>query len=104
PLVSEEQFAPILPVIAFDDVADVVREVNTGEYGLGGSVWSPDVARAKAIAAQIDSGTVWINHHLHFHPDIPFPGAKASGIGVEFGREGLGEFSQTAVVSIAKQG
>lgn len=104
PLVTEEQFAPVLPVIPFDDVSEVVRDVNAGEYGLGGSVWTADVEHARKIAAQIDAGTVWINHHLHFDPDIPFPGAKASGIGVEFGTEGLGEFSQTAVVSIARQG
>lgn len=104
PLVTEEQFAPILPVLSFEDVADVVRDVNSGQYGLGGSVWSSNIERAREVAAQIDSGTVWINHHLHFDPDVPFPGAKASGLGVEFGKEGLAEFSQTAVISIAKGG
>jgi acyl-CoA reductase-like NAD-dependent aldehyde dehydrogenase len=65
-------------------------------------VWSGDPQRAYEIARRIDSGTVWINHHLHFGPHVPFGGAKESGIGVEFGEEGLMEFSQTAVISIAK--
>ena len=102
PLVIEEQFAPILPILPFDDVDGAIRDVNAGEYGLGGSIWASDVERARSLATQIETGTVWINHHQHFDPDIPFPGAKQSGLGVEFGEEGLAEFSQTAVISIAK--
>ncbi|MFX7796801.1 aldehyde dehydrogenase family protein, partial [Acinetobacter baumannii] len=52
-IVDEEQFGPILPVIAFSDVDDVVRCVNSSEYGLGGSIWSKDVERAAAIAERI---------------------------------------------------
>jgi aldehyde dehydrogenase (NAD+) len=98
-LVDEEQFAPILPVIAFDEIDDVIARANSSEYGLGGSVWSENVAAADAVAAHIQSGTVWINHHTHFAPHIPFAGAKQSGIGSEFGRDGLLEFSQRSVVS-----
>lgn len=100
-LVDEEQFAPILPVIAFDDVNDVIARANSSEYGLGGSVWSEDAAAADAVASQINSGTVWINHHTHFGPHIPFAGAKQSGLGSEFGKDGLLEFSQKTVVSRA---
>lgn len=102
PLVTEEQFAPILPVLPFDDLDSVVDQVNAGEYGLGGSIWSGDEARAFALAGRMTAGTTWINHHLHFAPHVPFPGAKQSGLGVEFGQEGLAEFSQTAVVSMAR--
>jgi aldehyde dehydrogenase (NAD+) len=101
-LVDEEQFAPILPVIAFDAIEDVIDRANASEYGLGGSVWSEDVASADAVAARMDSGTIWINHHTHFAPNIPFAGAKQSGIGSEFGREGLLEFAQRSVVSRAR--
>ena len=103
PLVTEEQFAPILPVLPFEDLDNVVAEVNAGEYGLGGSVWSDDLTKATALAQRLTSGTIWINHHLHFGPHIPFGGAKQSGLGVEFGREGLAEFAQTTVVSIARE-
>ncbi|MFK9743649.1 aldehyde dehydrogenase family protein, partial [Escherichia coli] len=60
-IVDEEQFGPILPVIAFSDVDDVVRCVNSSEYGLGGSIWSKDVERAAAIAERIESGQMWVN-------------------------------------------
>ncbi|HKY83123.1 MAG TPA: aldehyde dehydrogenase family protein [Sphingobium sp.] len=104
PLVTEEQFAPILPILPFDDLDSVVADVNAGEYGLGGSIWSSDETRASALAQRLKSGTVWINHHLHFAPHVPFPGAKQSGLGVEFGRDGLTEFAQMSVVSIAHAG
>lgn len=101
-LVDEEQFAPILPVISYDDVDDVVARANASEYGLGGSIWSNDVDAARQLASRIESGTVWINHHCHFGPNIPFGGAKQSGLGVEFGREGMLEYAQHSVVSVAK--
>jgi acyl-CoA reductase-like NAD-dependent aldehyde dehydrogenase len=102
-LVDVEQFAPILPIIKFDDLEYAIAKANALPYGLGGSVWSADVDKAYTIAKRIESGTVWVNHHLHFGPHITFAGAKESGIGVEFSVEGLKEFSQTAVISIAKK-
>lgn len=102
-LVDEEQFAPILPIIKYDKVDEVIERANKSIYGLGGSVWSPDIDRAKNIAARIETGTAWINHHLHFSPNVPFCGAKESGVGVEFSREGLAEFTQRSVISISKQ-
>jgi len=102
PLVSEEQFAPILPIVKYSNLDEVIVRANNSEYGLGGSVWSSDISRAKAVAAQIASGTVWINHHLHFGPHIPFAGAKQSGVGVEFGKEGIAEFTQCSVISVMK--
>lgn len=102
-LVDEEQFAPILPVIRFDDVQEAVRRTNSSDYGLGGSVWSADRARAYEVARQIDSGMVWVNEHLDFAPHIPFGGAKQSGIGTELSTDGMHEFSQTSVINIAKE-
>lgn len=101
-LVDQEQFAPILPVIRFDEVEEAVRRTNISELGLGGSVWSADLDRAYAIARQIDSGMVWVNEHLDFAPHIPFGGAKQSGIGMELSTDGMLEFSQTAVINISK--
>lgn len=101
-LVDQEQFAPILPIIKFDDVNEALARTNSSDYGLGGSVWSGDVDRAYAVARQIDSGMVWINQHLDFGPHIPFGGAKQSGIGMELGHDGMLEFSQTAVINISK--
>ncbi len=101
-IVDEEQFGPILPVIKFTDADDIIGSANGLDVGLGGSVWSKDIAKAKDIAMQIESGTVWINTHLDFGPNIPFGGAKQSGIGVEFGKEGLHEFTQVQVINQAK--
>jgi len=101
-LVDEEQFSPILPIIRFDDVEEVIGRANDSEYGLGGSVWGADLDRAQAVAERVESGTVWINHATHFGPNIPFGGARQSGLGTEFGREGLAEFAQRKVVSLSK--
>ena len=101
-LVDEEQFGPILPVIKYSDPEDALKRANASPYGLGGSVWGKDTARASALAARIDSGTVWVNKHLDITPNIPFGGAKQSGMGVEFSEEGVAEFTQSQVVNIAK--
>ena len=101
-LVDEEQFGPILPVIKFSDDDDAVSRANNSPYGLGGSVWSGDTARAYALAEQIDAGTVWVNKHLDFGPNIPFGGSKQSGIGSELAEEGFLEYTQTRVINIAK--
>jgi len=101
-VVDEEQFGPILPVIKFSNVEDIVDQVNSSEYGLGGSVWSSDVAKACDIANRIESGTVWVNQHINIGPHIPMAGYKKSGIGVEQSVEGLDEFTQMKVVNVAK--
>ena len=88
-IVDEEQFGPILPVISFSDIDDVIVRANASPYGLGGSVWSKDVERATDIAGRIESGQIWVNQHLAIGPHIPMAGFKASGLGVEQSAEGL---------------
>ena len=89
PLVLEEQFGPALPIIRYTSLDDVIAQANAVDVGLGGSVWSPDLAKAREVAARLEAGTVWINGHGGVHPMIPFGGAKQSGYGLEFGVEGL---------------
>lgn len=101
-IVDEEQFGPILPVIKFDDVEEVVALANASEYGLGAAIHSKDLKKAAEIGARIESGTVWVNQHLNLAPDIPFAGYKGSGMGVEMTEEGLLEYTQTQVVNVAK--
>lgn len=101
-LVDEEQFGPVLPIVKFTDLSDVVRRANTLPFGLGASIWSVDPEVGHSLAAQIESGTVWINHHGELAPDVPFAGAKTSGFGVELGQEGLREFTQLQVINSAK--
>ena len=102
-LVREEQFGPVLPVLSYSDVDDAIARANDTEFGLGGSVWSSDSDRAFDIATRINAGTVWVNTHFDLAPDIPYAGAKQSGIGTEFSREGLEEFTQATIINMAKQ-
>ncbi len=101
-IVKEEQFGPILPVLKYKDVDDAIARANNSEYGLGATVWSNSNERAYAVASRIESGTVWINKHLDLPPDIPFAGAKQSGLGIEMGQQGLEEFTQQRVINMAK--
>lgn len=101
-LVKEEQFGPVLPVIKYSDVDDVIERANDSEFGLGGSVWSSDIDRAYEVAKKVDSGTIWVNKHADLQPHVPFGGIKTSGIGTELGAEGLNEFTQRKVINVAK--
>jgi len=101
-LVREEQFGPVMPVLAYDDIDDVVQRANDTEYGLSGTIWTKDVERGMEIALRIQAGTVWVNKHLDGPMDVPFGGAKQSGIGRAKGVEGLKAFTQGKVINIAK--
>lgn len=99
PLVTTEQFGSALPVSVYDDVEDVLDQLNRQEFGLGASLWSPDLDRAGELSARIEAGTVWINQHTQVELDAPFGGWKASGMGRERGRWGLDEYLQTRTVN-----
>ena len=100
PLVGEEQFGPIIPVLPYDSLDDAIARINASEYGLGGTVWTSDASRGEAVARRIESGTVWVNRHLDLPFDVPFGGAKQSGIGRQQGIEGLEEFTQARIVNV----
>ncbi|WP_460774691.1 aldehyde dehydrogenase family protein [Microbacterium sp. GXF7504] len=87
-IVDEEQFGPVLPIVKYRDVEDAIASANALDVGLGASVWG-DRDEARAVAARIQAGTVWINSHGGIDPRIPFGGVKGSGYGLEFGVEGL---------------
>lgn len=101
-IVQEEPFGPVLPVIAYDDVDEVIDRVNASPYGLGGSVWGKDRDAAVAVAKRMETGTVWVNE-IHVHGvDMPFGGHKLSGLGVENGVEGLAGFTNTKTYMFKK--
>ncbi len=101
-LVDDEQFGPALPVIPYRNVEDAVERANATHYGLSGSVWSADPEKAAAVARELECGSAWVNQHLAIAPNLPFGGAKWSGIGVENGPWGLLGFTEIQVVNVAK--
>lgn len=92
-VVDEEQFGPVLPIIRYHDVEDAIARANASENGLGGSIWSNDKVLAKQLALRLECGSAWINAHGMVQPNVPFGGVKSSGVGVEFGAEGLKEYT-----------
>jgi aldehyde dehydrogenase (NAD+) len=90
-IAREEIFGPVLSVIPYDSDDEAVNIANDSEYGLGGTVFSPDEARAMEIARKVQTGTIGINH---YQPELvaPFGGVKGSGLGREFGPEGLAAY------------
>ena len=101
-IAREEIFGPVASVIPFDDEEDALRIANDTHYGLGNSVWGTNVEEARRIAERLESGTVWVNTHFALAPDVPFGGWKQSGVGVEFGREGVLEFTRQQVMNVKK--
>lgn len=87
-IAREEIFGPVLAVIPYDDVEDAVRIANDSDFGLAGSVWTSDQEQGMEIARRVRTGTFGVNQYtMDFI--APFGGFKASGIGREFGKEGL---------------
>jgi acyl-CoA reductase-like NAD-dependent aldehyde dehydrogenase len=101
-LVCEEQFGPVMPVLKYSTIDEVIARANASEYGLGATVWSASTDRALQVAQRLEAGTVWINKHLDLPPEVPYGGVKQSGFGVELGQQGLEEFTQMRIVNIAK--
>lgn len=100
-LVDEEQFGPVLPILRYRDLDDAIARANRGDFGLAASVWGSDRAQLSAVAARLEAGTVYINKHADIAPHVPFGGIKCSGIGREFGEEGLEAFTSIKVINAA---
>lgn len=99
PLVAQEQFGPVVPVLRYTDIDDVVARANASEQGLGSSVWG-DLEEALKVAERIEAGSVWINQHGSLNPVVPFGGVKGSGYGLEFGKQGLTAVAAPKVITI----
>ncbi|MFE7550901.1 aldehyde dehydrogenase family protein [Streptomyces gardneri] len=89
PVVTEEQFGPVLPVLPYRSLDEAVDAANSTGFGLGGSVWGTDLDRAEEVAERLECGTAWINHHAELSLAQPFAGVKDSGVGVAGGPWGL---------------
>ncbi len=101
-VVREEAFGPILPLLKYSDLDEVIARANDSEYGLAGAVWARDVDAAVRVAHRLETGTVWINQNLQNTPVTPLAGHKQSGYGAENGHEGLLGFTQSKAVYVPK--
>lgn len=98
PLVDEEQFGPVLPLLSFSEIDEAVSRANATRFGLGASVWSGDPNHAAEIARRLEAGSVWINSHGGSTPEIPFGGFKESGVGRGMGLLGLKSYTEPRVI------
>jgi aldehyde dehydrogenase (NAD+) len=101
-IAQEEIFGPVLVVIPFDDEEDAIRMTNDNAYGLSGGVSTADMDRAMRVARRIRTGTFSVNGGMCIAGDLPFGGYKASGIGREWGLEGIEEFRETKLIAVRK--
>jgi len=103
-IAQEEIFGPVLSIVRYQSVRDAIRLANDTIYGLGGGVWSKDPQRAMEVARQLRTGTVWINEWHLLNERAPFGGYKQSGIGREFGIDGLKEYTEAKHIHIDEVG
>lgn len=97
-IVQQEQFGPAIPLVRYGDIDQAVAMANASEFGLCASVWGTEPEMLADIAGRLEAGTVYINTHAELNPLVPFGGIKSSGIGVQFGEEGLLAFTDSKVV------
>ena len=102
-LVREEQFGPVIPVLKFSDIDDAVARANDTDYGLCASVWTSDLDKGAELAARLEVGTAWVNHHRETKPTVPFGGAKQSGMGRQYSIVGVKGYMEPLVISVAKK-
>jgi aldehyde dehydrogenase (NAD+) len=100
-IATEEIFGPVMQVLRFREVDEVVKRANTTDYGLAAAIWTRDIKKAHTIAERIRAGTVWINCYDVFDAAAPFGGYKASGIGRELGETGLENYTELKTVTVA---
>jgi len=100
-IVDEEQFGPVLPIMPYQNDEEAIERANSSHYGLGGSVWTKDIAMGNKLAERVLSGTVWVNDHLAVTA-APFGGFRESGIGREGGKADLSTFTELQTLQLAK--
>jgi len=99
-IAREEIFGPVMSIIPFKDLAEVVTRANRTVYGLAAGVWTRDIKKAHAIANSLRAGTVWVNCYNILDTRAPFGGFKQSGIGRELGEYGLQQYTEVKTVTI----
>ncbi|MBV9423699.1 MAG: aldehyde dehydrogenase [Solirubrobacterales bacterium] len=100
PMATEEVFGPALPIWRVEDLAEAIERANASQFGLGSSVWTRDLHRARQAAEQIEAGYTWINSRTKVYDELPFGGWKSSGYGKEHGEEAFSYYTETKSVVV----
>ncbi len=99
-IAREEIFGPVMSVIPFRDLTEVIDRANNTIYGLAAGVWTRDIKKAHAVANSVRAGTVWVNCYNVLDTRAPFGGFKQSGIGRELGEYGLQQYTEVKTVTV----
>jgi acyl-CoA reductase-like NAD-dependent aldehyde dehydrogenase len=99
-IATEEIFGPVVAIIPFDTEEEALRLANATPYGLSGSVWSRDIARAIRVAKGLESGVISVNSNSSVHTEAPFGGYKMSGTGRELGMHALDLYTEVKNVFV----
>jgi aldehyde dehydrogenase (NAD+) len=99
-IAQEEIFGPVMSVIPFKDVEEVITRANRTSYGLAAGVWTRDIKKALAVANAVRAGTLWVNCYHVLDTRAPFGGFKQSGIGRELGEYALHEYTEVKTVTV----
>ena len=98
PMATEEVFGPALPIWRVRDLDEAIQRANASQFGLGSSVWTKDLQRARQAAERIEAGYTWINSRTKVYDELPFGGWKSSGYGKEHGEEAFDYYTETKSV------
>src|SRR5215469_2286040 len=97
-IAREEIFGPVLSVLTFDDIDEVIEQANNNPYGLAAAVWTRDVKKAHTVSRRLKAGTVWINTYGLMDASLPFGGYKSSGFGRELGAHAMEHYTELKTV------
>ena len=103
PMATEEVFGPALPIWRVRDLDEAIERANASQFGLGSSVWTRDLQRARQAAERIEAGYTWINSRTKVYDELPFGGWKSSGYGKEHGEEAFDYYTETKSVVFSSE-
>jgi aldehyde dehydrogenase (NAD+) len=102
-IAKEEIFGPVMSILRFKNLDEIIERANNTTYGLAAAVWTRDIAKAHYLANRIRAGTIWVNCYDVFDAAAPFGGFKMSGMGRELGERGLDAYTEWKTVTVSLQ-